>query len=397
MRLLLLLCLLTGQLHLSTAQNATFDITAPGSSPELDAAMQFAADVWSDYLLSDVPVKVNVVFFPLGINQFLGLTVPNGRKDFPGAPQAGTWYPSCLANALAGEELNPGEADMDIIINTSHSWYLGIDGNPANNQFDFVSTFLHEMGHGLGIASLANAENFIGSFGAIEEGMFAPFTTSFPFPELGGLPGAYDRFLETSDGDLLTDPLLFANPSGELFGAFTGNAVYFNGPLGSQANNGGRPRIHAPGSFSFGSSITHLNESSFSTASGNGLMTPFSDLGEVEHEPGPIVLGMLQDLGWSVQLTKVGDRPAGRLPELLAWPNPAQTSVHLDFTLPQAAEVSLIVRDVLGQTVDQRPLGRLAAGPQSVAIDHLEWPNGLYYLSLQWEGRQSTSTLAVQH
>ncbi|MDV7399647.1 hypothetical protein RZS08_49995, partial [Arthrospira platensis SPKY1] len=101
-------------------------------------------------------IKVNVLFFPVN-GLFLGLTFPNGRKDFPGAPLEATWYASCLANAITGSELNPGEADMDIVMAADVNWYYGTDGQPGPGQFDFVSVLLHEIGHGLGIVSLSDS------------------------------------------------------------------------------------------------------------------------------------------------------------------------------------------------------------------------------------------------
>ncbi|MEO1711980.1 MAG: hypothetical protein AAFU60_01475, partial [Bacteroidota bacterium] len=280
------------------AQTATFEFTPNISNPELDAAMQYAGEIWGTYLQSEVPIKVNVFFTPVDLG-FLGLAVPNGRKGFSGAPEPEFWYPTSLANSLAGIELNPGEADMDLLLPNIGvvDWYLGLDGNPGNSQYDFVSVFLHEIGHGLGILSLANVEDELGSFGMVGEEQFAPYVPSFPFPEQEGIPGIYDTYLVTGTGAvIITD---FMNNSADLEGVFTSNSVFFDGPASRAANNGEAVRIYAPGSYSFGSSITHINENTYPSSSGNALMTPTIGQGEVEHEPGPIVLGMLSDIGWN--------------------------------------------------------------------------------------------------
>ena len=35
-------------------------------------------------------------------------------------------------------------------MSSSEDWYFGLDGRPGEDQFDFVSVVLHEIGHGLG-------------------------------------------------------------------------------------------------------------------------------------------------------------------------------------------------------------------------------------------------------
>lgn len=318
------------------AQTATFEITANTSTPELDAAMAYAAGIWSNYLVSEVPIKVNVFFTPFNPG-FLGLTVPNGRKDFVGAPEPGYWYPSCLANALSGEELNVGEADMDILLPNIGvvNWYLGTDGNPAANQYDFVSVFLHEIGHGLGILSLANVESNLGSFGMISQDQFAPYVPSFPFPDQEGLPGIYDTYLVTGTGGVVIND--FPNSSTDLAGVFTSGAVFFNGPRAMAANAGSLVEIHAPGLFSFGSSITHIDEGTYGPGSGNSLMTPNISEGEVEHEPGPIVIGMLEDIGWN----PMSSLAPSAFKDPLKW-----------YAYPQGASIGVFIQNAMGNSLN---------------------------------------------
>ena len=60
-----------------------------------------------------------------------------------------------------------------------------------------------------------------------------------------------------------------------------------------------------------GSSFSHLDETTYPAISGNALMTPAIHFGETEHDLGPIVLGMFQDMGWptsgSPAATTIGD------------------------------------------------------------------------------------------
>jgi hypothetical protein len=152
--------------------------------------------------------------------------LPNGRKDFSVWSVPATWYASSLANAITGTELNPGEYDIDLFLNSSVAWYFGTDGNCPGNKYDFVSIVLHEICHGLGFVGLGKVENNIGSFGLLEASDFAPIVTSFPWPDLDTLPGIYDTYLEETNFSNLT---FFPNPSEELADQFTGNQVFFGG------------------------------------------------------------------------------------------------------------------------------------------------------------------------
>lgn len=278
------------------APAATFTITHFGTPTEAQPAIQRAADIWGGILHSDVPIKVAVSWFPLGASA-LGVTFPNGRKDFPSAPLPATWYASCLANSIAGTELNPGEDDITVYLNSSTNWYLGLDGSTPAGQYDLVTIALHELGHGLGFVGLAKKSGNEGSFGQVLLSDFAPLITTFPWPEQEGLPGIFDRYLtSTAQGqlDLLT------NPSTLLGTAFTSNQVYFNGDYALAANAGQQPRIYAPSVFALGSSCVHLNESTYPVGNPNELMTPFGSPGNANHWPGPITIAIMRDIGWTI-------------------------------------------------------------------------------------------------
>jgi hypothetical protein len=294
MRSLLACTVALGVTHATSA--ATFSITHFGTPPEAQAAIAHAAAIWGGILESDVPIKVAVSWFPLG-SAALGVTFPNGRKDFPGVPVPSTWYATALANSITGTELNPGEDDINVYLNSSTAWYYGVDGNTPPGQYDLVSIALHEFGHGLGFVGLAKKVGAEGSFGQVQISDFGPLITTFPWPEQEGLPGIFDRHLtSTAQGELH----LLENPGTALGSAFTSNQVYFNGPFAAAANAGQSARIYAPAAFALGSSCVHLNEATFPVGNPNELMTPFSSAGQANHWPGPIAIGVMRDIGWVV-------------------------------------------------------------------------------------------------
>ncbi|MDW3192015.1 MAG: hypothetical protein R8G66_06615 [Cytophagales bacterium] len=275
-----------------------FELTSTNNNEQVIAAMEHALSIWESHLEIDVPIKVNVFFTPISVG-FLGRSIPNGRRDFDGAPFTNIWYPSALANQLTGTELNEGEFDMDILMDGTSDWYYGTDGNPGPDQFDFVSVFLHEICHSLGFGSLADIVEGQGAWSVnIESDLYTP---SFPIPDLENRPTIYDLFLENGLLFRLTDESRFGNPSFELTLEFTGGDLFWGGEIAQSANGDLRPQIYAPSTFRPGSSIGHLDEATYESGTSNALMTPTFQRGEVIHEPGPIILGALQDMGWTLK------------------------------------------------------------------------------------------------
>lgn len=320
----LVLCI---SLVASRAQTAQFDITYNSVPPPFVTAFDHAAGIWSQLLVSSVPIKVNVSFFPLGANS-LGITFPNGRRDFPGAPYSDTWYATSLANSIAGVELNPGENDIDIFFSNGADWYADTSGTPGPGQHDFVSVALHELGHGLGFVGVSKKVGSEGSFGLLLASDFAPLTTTFPWPQLDTLPGIFDHFLQAPTMEMLVD---VPNPSYPLGSFLTCNDINWNGPYGLAASGGAQIRIYAPSAFALGSSCVHLNESTYPVGNPNELMTPFSSAGGVNHHPGLICLGMLRDIGWNLA-PGVGVQELPSVASFSVYPVPASDAITLTIT-----------------------------------------------------------------
>lgn len=255
-----------------------------GFTTEIQQAFQFAVNIWDNLLLTPVEVVIDASFTPLDA----GVLAQAGPEDvfanFNNSPQANTFYPVALANQLNGSDLNGTDPEITASFNSvGVNWYFGTDGNPEQDQIDFVSVVLHEIAHGLG---------FVGSFNLVENqgswGLEDP-----------PLPMIFDLFIENGSGQKLIED--FSNPSIELGNQFTGNDLFFNGTNANNANNRSRPKLYAPGGFEPGSSIAHLDEATFPQSDPNSLMTPSLADGEAIHDPGPITLGILQDLGWQLK------------------------------------------------------------------------------------------------
>jgi len=239
-------------------------------------AVQAAITLWSQNWQSSVPINVSARFVSQGVTGILASASPvNFFQGFTGAPDPNIWYPSAMANALAGKDLDPENPEIQININSSmaSSFYLGTDGNCPNNQYDLESIIVHEMAHGLGFLSNDSYDPFFG-YGTLDQ------------------PTPYDAFAETPDGTRLMD---LPSPSIALGNALI-NKLVWAGPLGTAANNNIAPVLYTPNPYEPGSSVSHLDESTFQNVGANALMTPSWPAGAVYHTPGTLVVAMLQDM-----------------------------------------------------------------------------------------------------
>lgn len=366
-------------LSLTATSQSTFSVTTTGSNSTIDSAIDYSTDLWSQYLVSSVPIKINVVYTNLTGAGPLAITFPNGIKDYTNAPESGVWYASCLANSIAGTELNVGEFDMDIYVNTAVDYYYGLDGNPGANQYDFVSIFFHEISHGLGTASVSKIDAGVGSFGLLDASSTAPLTTSFPFPVLEGLPSIWDFHIVNGSGQQLTDTLIFNNVSLSLGTEFESDNLFFSGSNATVANGGTMAKMFAPSTYESGSSLQHFDEDTYPTSGGNSLLTPYFTNNEVVHTPGELLLGALQDIGWTV-VNNVSVEESLKTNNVLTYPNPTKGQLSIDLleTEPSQKEFQLLDisgREVMNKTID--------ASTSVIELDLSELPKGTYLYLLQ--------------
>jgi hypothetical protein len=235
---------------------------------------QAAVDVWSANFSSSVPVTIDATWTRIGSFGVLGSARPGSYfAGFDKAPDSSLWYPSALANALAGKDLDTHQSEIIIQVNSLAEWNTRNDGLSHPNEYDLESVFLHEMGHGLGFLSTDSYDSFFG-YGSIDQ------------------PTPFDAYVQVEDGRRLSD---LPTPSIELGKALTSPLVW-SGPLGIAANNGTKPLLYTPSKYEEGSSVSHLDEATYSKSAFDAVMTPNLDAGEIFHEPGPLLLAMMEDM-----------------------------------------------------------------------------------------------------
>ncbi|MEP7157937.1 MAG: hypothetical protein ABI797_00780, partial [Chloroflexota bacterium] len=263
---------------------ADIEVNYDGFSQAAEDAFQAAIDVWETQIVSSQVIHVDATWEPLGTN-VLGQAGPNAIYLL----SDDRVYPAALAEAVCS-----CEGDVSVEISASFNsafddWYLGTDGDPPSDKYDFTTVVMHELGHGLGFLSsfevLGPSGNKKGYWGYSdnENNVYA-------------LNYDVNEWSAASGGVQLTS----FNPNGTtaLKDELTDGSVFFGGPE-VVAANGGRAKLYAPSPWNGGSSNSHFDEASFPTGTVNALMTPQLDNGEVIHMPGPVTLALFRDIGWT--------------------------------------------------------------------------------------------------
>ena len=239
-------------------------------------AINAAVDVWAENFASQVPVKVQILWERQANAGTLAAASPGKlHSNFKNIPDKDLWYASALADAIAGEDIEPAIPEVTIRINSTNGsmLYLGTDGNCPSTKYDLESMILHEMGHGLGFLSNADYDTLYG-YGSIQQ------------------PTPFDAYAQLSDGRRLMD---LDSPSLALGTALTEPLVW-SGVNGVRANNGIKPKLYTPKVYEGGSSVSHLDETTFADSARDAVMSPNLKLGEVFHLPGPLLIAMFEDL-----------------------------------------------------------------------------------------------------
>lgn len=252
-------------------------------------AFEYAAELWAATVRSPVQIRISATFDPLSCSAgstTLGVAGPvSVFRDFAGAPRANTFYPSALADSLAGMDLAPDEDDIDATFNSAFGstcpfpagWYYGLDGNAPGEDSDFVTVALHELGHGLGFITFVDVDT-----GERFQGRDDVFLTFL-------LDARSNKTLDTMTNAQRRSAI---EATGSL--VWNGAAVRAeSGVLDTGADGQGRVRMYAPAFAQAGSSASHWSDA----LSPLELMEPFFE--SPLHDVG-LAAAAFTDLGWQL-------------------------------------------------------------------------------------------------
>jgi hypothetical protein len=279
--------------HADESTTATFIAHyAPNVPGDVRGAVDAAMHIWSQRLQSTVPIEVDVDW-----GGGLPSNVASSAEPVGYEPASdGNLQPVALANALAGRDLEPGVSDIHLLLGGGIRWYTPVDGNAPANATDMVTMVLHELTHGLGFA-----ESFRLAGSGLTWGR-------------GGVPVGLDAGLfDTSTGALVNK-----SPADALASATSGRIVWRGSARDSR---GHAPLMYAPAGFEPNSSLSHFDDNAYPQGDPDALMTSLVRRGEVIHHIGPAALGVLRDLGWTVNAepaTAAAPAPAAVHPRVVA-------------------------------------------------------------------------------
>lgn len=257
----------------SARTNATtIEVTYVGFENNAEARQSFqtAIDIWASIINTSVPIRIEARWTTLGSGVLGSAGYTYAYANFKGAQKLDVYYPVAIAEKITGRELNDGEADIIANFNSSFDWHYDPSTTPASGKYDLTTVVLHEIGHGLGFSGTMTVSSGKGSYG------------------LSGtdIPVIYDIPIENGSGANVIEGNFTAE---DLASIFTSQNLFFDAPSGHS-------ELYAPATFNSGSSISHLDETTYNGTE-NSLMTPQIASKEQMLHPG-IALEMLADLGW---------------------------------------------------------------------------------------------------
>ncbi|MDX8414257.1 MAG: hypothetical protein R8J85_09245, partial [Mariprofundales bacterium] len=243
-------------------------------------ALLEAARIMEGIIDSTVEIRVDASMAsplngPLGVGRSISL-----HKAFANAPQEQILYPSALADALAGSDLDPATSDIKIQFEpneTYTSFYYGLDSNVPAQANDFISVALHELTHGLGFSALI--DDATGAF--------------------SGMPGAFDQFLEQY-GNL--PPMLVDMGDAQRLAAIQSWSALRWAGSNVVAVYGQPVTMFAPSPVQPGSSVSHFADAS------QGMMYHTASRGKTNRQPG-LAAQVLHDMGWVIKHQETVNHP----------------------------------------------------------------------------------------
>lgn len=301
--------------NLRTEATSSIEVTYTNFPSSAKIAFEEAVKIWESILISPQTIRINASWESLPGRTLAYSGATRVFRNFDKVPYFDVWYVVPLAEAISGKDLNPGEFDINVTLNRNINWSYATNGTSFSGKFDLVTVALHEIAHGLGFSSSMKLIN------DDSEGQWGQ--TGYPY--------IYDLFLQDAAARQLINKSNFVNPSSSLKTVLESGDLFFQISNSKYAND--LPKVHSPNPYKSGGSISHLDEKKYPPGSMHSLMSPTIKSAEVIHDPGELILSMMNEIGWPVNnlesftvLSKQKEEP------ILVYPNPV--SERLSVAIP---------------------------------------------------------------
>ncbi|MEZ5306263.1 MAG: FG-GAP-like repeat-containing protein [Pyrinomonadaceae bacterium] len=222
------------------------------------AVFEAAADIWENFIDSNVEIKVDSNFDPLFCSSSSAVLGSAGTitvdRNFPNAEFADTWYPQALANKLSGVDRSAVNSDIGATFNSSLNgspgclggarFYLGLDNATPPGTVNLLITVMHEIGHGVGFASFVDESTgapFSGFIDIFSRNIFDQTTSKF-WHEMSN---AERQASAINNNNVVWAGNNVANASGAL--------------TNGRNTTNGRVELYTPNPVEPGSSVSHYN------------------------------------------------------------------------------------------------------------------------------------------
>ena len=350
------------------ASTASIEVTFVDFPEQAKTAFNQAVNIWSKYLISSQTIRIKATWSSLAAGTLAVSGATRIYKNFTNVPYTNVWYPVPLAEALAGRDLNAGDTDITVTVNSNINWYYGTDGKAQSGRYDMITIVLHEIAHGLGFSTSVELVNS---------------DTQAQYGQSGSAY-IYDTFIQDNNKIKITNTGVYGNPSTDLKNAVTSNALYFG--LKNPKLATALPRLYAPTSFKPGSSLSHFDESTYPQGNPNSLMSPSIKAAEVNQDPGELLLNCLSELGWQLNnfvgyvINGTESLPEEVL-EVKVFPNPVANELTIAFPLqsqPRNIRVQLV--NALGSQLQL--IERQSIIVETVYLDVSNLGEGIYFLKI---------------
>ena len=122
--------------------------------------------------------------------------------------------------------------------------------------------------------------------------------------------------------------------------------------------------------------MVHLDEATYPVGNANELMTPFATSHSSNHNPGPIAIAILKDIGWNVDPNYNSVTVVEENPSFSIYPNPA--SNQLAVYSKQLTVSTCTITDLTGRILFTETISS-----SETKIDISSLQSGIYFIEVK--------------